>query len=78
MLQRGRGRFDRECAERRRAIRVAEALNAGRGGVEVIAVKRFGRRLVEMRITHQYRERVEVDAARCAQRSVFIERQSSP
>ena len=78
MLQRGRGRFDRECAERRRAIRVAQALDAGRGGVEVIAVERFGRRAVEIRIAHQGRERLGVDTARRAQCAVFIERQSSP
>ena len=57
MLQRGRSRFDREGAERRRAIRIAQAFDAGRGGVEMIAVERFGRRAVEIGIAHQGRER---------------------
>ena len=67
MLQRGRGRFDRERAERRRAVRVAQAFDAGRGGVEMIAVERFGRGAVEIGIAHQNRERRGVDAPACAQ-----------
>jgi hypothetical protein len=49
--------LDREGAERRRAIRVAQAFDAGRGGVEMIAVERFGRRAIEIGIAHQSGER---------------------
>ena len=81
LLHVGKGRsgcFNRECAQGRCAVGVAQALDAGGKGLEMIAVERFRRRTLEIGVAHQGGERGGVDAAASPERSVLVESQSAP